>query len=419
MARRTRSRISRVVVTGLPVRYFLPLFVFALLLIASVAACGSDDGGSEAAASEFGIDGDTLTWAPPWEEGDARTVTVTSAIELSPALKAEAESSDSVGGGFDSVADEQETTLGTVTIRSVSEPGSKAELVLAVESLLEQLLSQVANAPDSNGDAAGMATLAMGFISQLDLGIDFDVDGSGAITRVTNLEELAAEVKTLVDLVVKFAALSEGEGMDPATLGKINSAFAELPNTAAAQVVAKSMVEGATANLFLMRSGEYKVGQPVAFAGSTSVFGLNTDGNTTYEVTNITSDAVTLLVKVTPGDVDILAMVEQFANEISPIIGEDSTDFIAEITELGTTERDSVSAVTDILFAPYTVTLTLDPETGWVTSADWNVTLTATESLLSGHSGDDSSLDGVDPADLWVTMHMHVDFVEVSATAGE
>ena len=403
--------------TGLTVRILLPFF--SLLLLAAVAGCGSDDAGAASAASEFSIDGDTLTWAPPWEEGDARTVTVTSAIELSPALKAEAESSDSVGGGFASVADEQETTLGTVTIRSVSEPGSKAELVLAVESLLEQLLSEVANAPDSSEDAAGMANLAMGFLSQLDLGVDFDVDGSGAITGVTNLEELATEVKSLIDIATRFISLSEGEGIDAETIEKIDTAFAELPKTNAAQTVARSMVEGATGNLFLMRSGEYKVGQPVAVAGSTSVFGLNTDGNTTYEVTSITSDAVTVLVKVTPGDVDILAMVEQFANEIAQIIGEDSTDFTAEIAELGTTERDAISAVTDILFAPYTVTLTLDPETGWVTSADWNVTLTATESLLSGHRGDDSSLDGVDPADLWVTMHMHADFVEMSTTTGE
>jgi hypothetical protein len=408
--------VARAYVAKIP-RYLLPLA--ALLLVAAVVGCGSDNDGAQAAAAEFSVDGDMLTWSPPWQTVDARTVTVTSSIELSPVLQAKASQDDSDAGGLASLVDQQATTVGTVTIKSVGDNGSKAELAIAFQDLLNKLQQQMAGTTDSFNANAGMAEAALGFINQLDLGVDFGVDGSGAITSVTNLEELAAEVKTLVNLAVKFAALSEGDGIDPATIEKIDTAFAELPKTNAAQTVAKSMVQGATGNLFLMRSGEYKVGQPVAVAGSTSMFGLQTDGNTTYEVTGITNDVVTVVVKVTPCEVDMLAMAEQFANEIAPIIGEDPSKLTDKIAELDSSELGMISALSEILFAPYTVTLTLDSQTGWVKAADWDVTFTATEALLAGPGDDDSHFDGVNPSDLWVTMHLHSDFAEPVTTTGE
>jgi hypothetical protein len=400
MFRKLSSRITR---------YLLPLL--AILLIAVVAGSGRDDDTS-AAAAEYSVDGDTLTWSPPWQQGDARTVTVTTSMELSPALQAEANSSDSVGGGLTSISDGQTTTVGTVTVTSASDTGSTAELVIAMQSLFDQLQQEMSGSPDAEDTNAGMAGAALSFVSQLDLGIDFDVDNSGAITGVTNLEELAAEVKSLVDIFVKFSSLSEGDAITPETVTKIETAFAELPKTVAAQTVAKAVVEGATGNLFLMRSGEYSVGQPVAVAGSTSILGLQTNGNTTYEVTGITGEAITVQVKVTPGDVDILAMAEQFANEIAPILGEDPATLTDKIAELDATQRDSASAFSSILFGPYTVTLTLDPQTGWVTAADWDVTFTATEALLAGSGGHEEDMIGVNPSDMWVTMHFHSEFAE-------
>ena len=56
------------------------LLVVASMSLVAAVACGSDDGGqgqsNGVAAASFQASEDSITWAPPWDNGDTRSITV-------------------------------------------------------------------------------------------------------------------------------------------------------------------------------------------------------------------------------------------------------------------------------------------------------------------------------------------------------
>jgi hypothetical protein len=172
------------------------------------------------------------------------------------------------------------------------------------------------------------------------------------------------------------------------TRAMIEAALTELPQTEFAKQAALAAANGGTGNLFLMRKGEYTVGQPVTVAGQVpSLAGLMAPGEAVYELTAVSDTQATLEVEVRPQPVDLAAMFTQFMAEAGAIFGEDAAEKSTMFDEMTAEERQQFDAVAAMLFQPYTVTLTLDTVTGWVTGAEWEATFTMPEGAGDGSDG--------------------------------
>lgn len=360
----------------------LILAVLAALLITAVA-CGTDrpGDGNGVAASSFQVEGDTLTWAPPWEQGDARTVTVTSSVELNPATMHLFEMDNTEGRPESEFSTEKTMTVGRVSIISKNSDGAVGEFNIAMEELMSQLQAQRAELSGFGEADFGQFTSLLAIADQLDLGVEFGIDSNGALTGVTNLPELAATINEFADSLLKLAAFADDDEFLPADqLQELKTLLEEFPKTAAAKLAADSALNAATANMFLMRAGNYTVGQPVIVSGKTPTFiGLATDGTFSYELTDISNGTATVQVLVSPGEIDLFELLQQLAVEVATVVGEDGSKTLEEFASATPDERSMFTAISSLIFNPYTVTLTLDAETGWVTSAEWSIELSLPE----------------------------------------
>lgn len=354
------------------------LALFSVLLVAALA-CGTDRG---SAAPAFQAEGETLSWSPQWDEGDERVITSTSSMEFNDALLAQLEAAQAPGATLSEsgLGEEQSATSGTVTIISKDSDGSTARFDVSIEELIRQIQGQSLEQPGfGEADLEGF-TAIMGLLGNIDLGVEFEIGNSGAVVGVTNTDELVETVQDIFDSFLRLAALAGDDTISPEDRQKFEDALDALPDTELARVFGEIGLHSATANMFLMRSGEYTVGQPVVVTGTAPTFiGVNTDGAMTYEVTDISDDTVTVDVLVSPAEFDVLAMVERLAAEVETLIGEDADGVSQKLADLDADERAMIEALTPILFEPYTVTLTIDAATGWVTAADWSVELSLPE----------------------------------------
>jgi hypothetical protein len=368
-------------------RILLPLLSIALL---AFVACGTDNENEDAVAdaapaAPIVVNGDTLTWSPPWQAGDTRSVTTEASTEFSPAIQQQFESSQQLGMSLDQelqgMLDQQSANVGTVSFISADSSGAKAKLDIAFQELLDQMMSnELLEEPGPGDSDSEMFSAMMGLVDQIDLGMEFDLDNSGAHSGVTNLAELSETASGFIDSVMALAALAGEETIDPDDRAKMDDLLAALPDTEAAQVLADMVLNMSTANMFLMRSGEYTVGQPVAFAGTVpTTFGFETEGHAIYELTDVLDGTATVEVEVSPAEVDVLALVEQYAAEIAVIVDEDISELTDSITGLEPDERSMAELLAGVLFNPYTVMLTLDSSTGWVTAASWDLELALPE----------------------------------------
>ncbi len=393
-----------------------PRIMLALLatLLVTAVACGTDraDGDSDFAAGSFQVEGDTLTWAPPWDEGDTRTINVTTSTELNAGAESFLDTIEEHGGERPELPRDQTVTLGSVSIIDAGSSGATGEINFSIEDLVGQLQEQSFEQPGFGDADFGQLSSMMGLIDQLDLGVEFGIDGNGAITGVTNLDDLAEEINGLADSLLRLAAFAGEDAFPGEDLERLRTLLDELPKTDAAQLVADSGINAATANMFLMRAGEYTIGQPVVVSGQTpTIIGLATDGAFTYELTGIADGAATVEVLVSPGEVDLLALMEQVIAELAPIIGDDTDDALEEFNDMDADEREQFTAITGIVFNPYTVTLTLDAETGWVTAADWSFDLSLPEGFEDLLDDDDLvDLDGISLADIGATVNVSATF---------
>ncbi len=393
----------------------LILALSSVLLIAAVA-CGTDRSEDGVGAASFQVEGETLTWSPPWEEGDSRVITVTGSAKFNPELQSMFDTAQALGGGVPDFESEQTSSTGTVSILSKNSNGATGELDVSIEEIINQLELQTLEQPGFGEADFGQFTAMLGLVNQLDLGVEFGIDGSGALTGVTNLDELAETVRRLADSMTRLAALAGEEIIDADDIEKLNTALAELPDTEAAQIAADSMLNAATANLFLMRAGEYTVGQPVVVAGKTpTAFGFATDGTFSYELTDISNGTATVQVVVTPGEIDVLALGERLAIEVASALGEDAGKVTDGIAELEPDERSMLALLSSVIFEPYTVMLTLDADTGWVTAADWSIELALPEGFEDLIPEEDRDFDGINPADFAVTLNASATFDEPAA----
>lgn len=391
------------------VRLLLPLLSIALI---SAVACGTDGGNSEPAAAEFQIQGDTLTWAPPWHSGDSRTVTAESSTEFSPALQEQFDAMQMLGGTGADLLNQPATVIGTISVLSADSGGAKAEFDIALQELIEQAMdSDLMSEPGLADSDFEQFTAVMGLLDQLDLGVKFGIDSTGALTGVTNMDELATTVREFIDSVLTLATFAGESPLEPEDREKLNNVLAALPDTETARFASDAALNVGTANLFLMRSGVYAVGQPVAIAGNVpTAYGFETEGHATYELTDISNGAATMRIEVSPGEVDVLAMVQQYAVEIASLIGEDASELTDSIADLEPDERSLATALTGILFDPYTVMLTIDTTTGWVTTAEWSIVLALPEGFEDLIPEEDRDFDGFDLSDFVVTLHMRATF---------
>ncbi len=384
-------------------RLLLP--ALAIFLLAAVA-CGTDRGNGDAAAASLQVDGETVTWSPPWTEGDARTIDVTSSIELNDAAQKLLASMEALGAAPE-IPPEQSSTIGTVTFISADSDGATGEFAISMDDLTTLLETQTFEQPGFGEADLDQLSAFIGLAGQLDLGVEFGIDSNGLLTGVTNLSELADEVSEFAASLARLAALSGEELAQDEDFEMLEQALAALPDTETAQLAADSAINLATANLFIMRAGEYELGQPVVVAGKTPTFiGLATDGTFTYELKEISSNAAMVQVTVTPGDIDVLALVERLAREVAEVTGEDSDPVTHELETMTAVERSQFEALAGIIFTPYTVVLTIDSETGWVTSAAASVDLALPEGFDDlVEDGDARSLDGVSIMELGVTLN--------------
>ncbi|MDA0233239.1 MAG: hypothetical protein O3B04_02585 [Chloroflexi bacterium] len=394
-------------------RLLLPLLSIALI---AVVACGTDRAGDGAAAAPFQVDGDALTWTPQWQAGDSRTVTIESSAEYSPALQQHFDNLQSLGqqlpgGATTGLPDRQTAVAGTVSFISADSTGAKAQFDINFQEMLDLMNSGLMDQQEFGGSDLDQFESAMGFIEQLDLGVEFGLDSAGAHTGVTNMEELATTVQGFIDSFLALAAFSGESPLDPDDRAKMNSLLEALPDTEVARVFSAAALNAATANMFLMRSGEYTLGQPVAIAGNVpAAFGIETEGHATYELADISGGIATMTVEVSPGEVDVFALAEQFIIEIGAILGEDASEMLEGIANIASDERSMATALTGILFEPYTVTLTIDASTGWVTAADWSVVLALPEGFEDLIPEEERDFDGFNLSDFAVTMNMRATF---------
>lgn len=390
-------------------RFLLPLLSIALI---SAVACGTDRASSEPAAAEFQVAGDTLTWAPPWQAGDSRTITIENSTEFNPALQEQFDTLQLLGDTGTDFMNQPATVAGTVSILSTGSDGTKAEFDIAFQELLDQMMSSEMIGEPGFGDSDfEQFTAVMGLIDQIDLGVDFGIDSTGAPTGVTNMAELATTVSEFIDSALKLASFAGESPLDIEDQEKLNSVLMALPDTETARFASETVLNAATANLFLMRSGEYTLGQPVAIAGSVpTAFGFETEGHASYELTDLSAGSATMRVEVSPGEADVLSLVKQYAVEIAQLLDEDVSDLTDGIDELEPDERSIATALTSILFNPYTVTLTLDTATGWVTAAEWSIVLALPEGFEDLIPEEERDFDDFDLTDFSVTLHMQATF---------
>lgn len=394
----------------------LILAILGTLLVTAVA-CGTDRAGenNEVAASSFQVEGDTLTWVPPWDEGDARKISVTSSVEFSDEWQRLMELSE--GDDDFSFLTDQSSTVGTISILSKNGNGSTGEFNISIQELIAQLDNQEFEQPGFGEADFGQLTSLMGLADQLDLGVEFGIGADGSLSGVTNLEELAETVSELVDSLLLFAAFAgddEDEMIPEEDVQKIKSLLEDLPKTDAAKLAADSGLNLVTANLFLMRSGDYSVGEQVDVFGNTpSILGISTDGKLSYVLTDISNGTATVQVSVLPGDIDLLGLMQAAVDELAGVVGEDASEIAEKIADLTAQERSQVEAISSIAFTPYTVTLTLDVETGWVTAADWSVELSLPENFEELLDEDDRDFEDFDLSDLNVTITSNAKFEEV------
>ena len=391
------------------------LIGFLSVLAITAVACGTDRG-AEGAAAPFQVDGDTLIWSPPWEEGDSRTVTVIASTEPNDALKMLTSAPDSDIAQLD---EEQSGTTGTVTIVSTGSDGSTVRFDFSIEELIRQLEDQTLEQPGFGESDLSQFTGIVGLLGNIDLGVEFGVDNLGAVTGVTNTEELIETVRSLFNSLLRFAALAGEDAITAEDRQKFEDALDAAPETELVRVLGELGLNTATANMFLMRSGEYTVGQPVVLNGRTATFfGLETEGSSSYEVTEIGADTVTVEVMVSPTEFDVMAMFERLTLELASLAGEDTEEITEDFADLEPDERAIVDALLPLLFEPYTVTLTLDSETGWVTNADWSVDLALPEGLEDLVPEEDREFDDefadLQLSDLEMTLRMSAVFEESS-----
>ncbi len=401
-----------------------PRFMLALLaaLLITAVACGTDrDGnGDGVAASSFQIDGDSLTWAPPWDEGDARSVTVTSSVDINAAAQDFFDRIEESGGEAPRIPGNQTSTVGTIEFISTGSTGATGELIVSIEELMSQLENQTLEQPGFGEADFSQFTSLLSLTDQLDLGVEFGIDNNGAISGVTNREELAETIDGFVDSLLSLAAFAgddfpihENDEQD------IRDVLAELPDLETFQLLTDTGLVVSTANLFLMRSGEYTIGQPVIVSGNApSTFGLATTGTISYELTSISDGTATVEAIVSPGEVDLLALIERLSAEIATLVDGDVGGLSENIAGLEPDESSMFELLSDMIFDPYTVTLTLDANTGWVMAADWAVELSFPEGFEDLITEEDRDLDGLVLADFGATVNVSATFEEPTASGG-
>ena len=62
------------------------------------------------------------------------------------------------------------------------------------------------------------------------------------------------------------------------------------------------------------------------------------------------------------------------------------------------------------MFEPYTVTLTLDAETGWVTAAEWTIDLALPADFSDAVNEHSEAFDEFAPEDFWLKMSASATF---------
>lgn len=395
------------------------LALLAALLITAVA-CGTDRAGDDSGvgASSFQVEGDTLTWAPPWDEGDTRSVSVTSTLELSDGAQGFFDSFDRSSGMAPEFPTEKQATVGIVSIISENSNGATGEFNLSITDLISQLETQTLEQPGFGEADFGQLSLVTGLVDQLDLGVEFGIENNGSLTGVTNLDELVETANELVDSLLLLATFADDEFLADEDVQELRTLLEELPKTDAVKLAADSALNLVTANLFLMRAGDYTVGQPVIVSGKTpTMIGLSTDGTFSYELTDVSGGTATMQVLVTPTDINLFDLMEQLVTELAPIFGEDLDDFSGQIPMATDRERAQFDAISSVAFNPYTVTLTLDTETGWVTAANWSYDLAFPEGFGELIEKPEDAFLGFAPEDIGVTIGVSATFEEVTAAA--
>lgn len=393
-------------------RIFIGLL--SMLLIAAVA-CGTDRGGDGVAAGSFQVEDESVTWSPPWEEGDARSVHIESSIEFSEAINAFIDDIEPLYGVNSDAQGQRSTTTGTVSIVSVGSTGSTGQFDVDLAEVLRQLNGE--STDQFGADEADIQFDAMASLFRnLDLGVEFDIGTDGGVFGVSNLEELAETVRELFDSLRRFAALAGDDDVSSDDMEMIERALDELPDTQIAQTAADTGINLALANMFLMRAGEFELGETVVATGLTqTMFGMNTQGVMRYTLTDISDDTLTVEVEVEPGEVDLTEVLDSALEELAPIFGDEIYDDIGDPSEGSERELAQGDALFGVLLQPYTVTLTLDAETGWVTAADWSVELRLPEGfedLAANEHGEVENLNGFELEDFAITVNTRATFEE-------
>jgi hypothetical protein len=394
---------------------FRPAALAALLAavaLMAVTACGIDlSGNDDAAAAPVQVNGDTLTWNTPWQAGDARQVSTTSEIQFSQALREQFYGAlrlgeDSPQGLPEDFEPPRQEFSGIVTFTSADSDGAVAEFDASLEELIAQLQSMGVDSEEME-----MMNAAVDLASQLDLAVRFNVGSNGAVTEVTNLDQLAGEIEDMIDSLSVLARLQGGsdeEYSELIDLAKI--LLTELPQMELVQQLAVSGVQVASGNMFLMRPGEYTVGQPVAVAGQfPTAFGLVGPGSATYELTEISDGSANVRVSISPTEYDIVTDIQEALALIVPLYGEDTDGVLEQFQDFREQEQQRLNDATDLLFQPYTVDLTIDTETGWVTAVSWSF-----EVSIADFYGDYTEYYGdMDPEDLTLTINTSSSIVAV------
>ena len=309
------------------------------------------------------VDEGIFTWSPQWQPGDARAISVQALVGE---VKVDTEGlSEEAQAGLDQFTLGLENFGKTMAMLRVGDSHFTVTEVTPDGAVGDLRISTLVPPGDFQGIAGYMD--APEFLAELqprEVTARIRVDRYGEVTGIVNIDEVAGQ---LVQLASDLEASRLGEAPPQEDM----DTFIRLLQTESGKDSVQALVEAKAGHLFLLRPGEYRVGETVetTLDMPTSV-GQVIPANAKYVLTGVTDGIAHIDVTLTPSPEGLYRAYEQMAAETSEVTGEPSDPFPAIDSE----EGQQGVALFSRLLSPYTVKLQVDTATGWITSAEWTET---------------------------------------------
>jgi hypothetical protein len=351
----------------------MPLVLLAAAAALALAACGTDDSSPDAAQSPAGsgasraaaVDGDVLTYSPPFQPGDAVE------ISLSTSMTAEG-GDDSMFGGFSGLAPFPAEPVNLTTGLKIIEAGPSGYVVEQTTPLTQ---FKDALAPQAAALDEGQAEAFAAVIDQLaaeEFVVRARVSPAGSVTEILNVDDLNGWLVGLVETIAAQAgAFSEdSEELDPSEIEEMKAGLAALLDSEGGMRIFAASAETAMAGLFMVPKGQYALGQPATV--STDVKALTmipVPGKVTTTLTALNSQTAEFTITSTPDQGKMAeAMLGWLKALMTSMPGVTDADIEEMESSLDDPEFAMAASIFEAMAVPVTTTVSIDLATGWVTS---------------------------------------------------